>query len=140
MNLGSRRDHNQFCVTEQWTLVRNARGGKVRHHLTYELDLPDGRILRTRISRPVNGNTYGADLWKRILREQLEVTEQKFWDCVTNGVRPGRGATPTAPSAALPAQLVYQLIHMAGAPESDVAAMTLDEAVARMHEHWAKPQ
>lgn len=111
----------------------------MRHHVTYELALPDGRTLRTRISRPVNTGTYGAGLWERILREQLEVSEDGFWECVTNGTPPDRSGRPVPSSPALPAGLVHQLIHEARVPEEEVAQMSLDQAVARMHEHWSRP-
>ena len=118
-------------------MVRNARGGKVGHHVTYELPLPDGRTLRTRISRPVNTTTYGATLWTTILRHQLEVTDAEFWSCVDDGVTPGRGPEePEVPARALPAQLVWQLLHEADVAEEDIARMTLEEAVAVMHAHW----
>jgi len=81
---GSRRDHDRFCKVEQWAEVRNARGKKVGHHVTYELELPDDSILRTRVSRPANNTTYGASLWNLILTEQLCVSEQEFWECVSN--------------------------------------------------------
>lgn len=140
MNPGTRVDHNQFCLNEEWEPVRGARGG-VRHHITYELPLPDGRILRTRVSRPVRKETYGADLWKTILREQLEVTEDEFWNCVRNKVKPERGPVEEPPPEnALPAQLVYLLIHQAGVPEDQVATMTLPEALEAMNAYWSAPR
>jgi hypothetical protein len=46
------------------------------HHVTYELDLPDGRILRTRISHPPGRTTYGpSSLWAHVPRDQLQVSE-----------------------------------------------------------------
>lgn len=50
MNAGTRADHNQFCLTEGWELVRGAQGRPVRHHVIYERDLPDLQILRTPVS------------------------------------------------------------------------------------------
>lgn len=141
MKPGSRADHGKYCTTEGWQLVRDARGRSVGHHATYELDLPDGRILRTRISRPPNTTTYGPDLWKAILRDQLCVSEDEFWACVTNKTKPDRGGEAgTVPERALPAQLVWQLIREAGVPEADVAGMTLGDAVAKMTEHRSKPR
>lgn len=137
---GSRRDHNRFCQVEGWSEVRNARGKKVAHHLTYELELPDGRILRTRVSRPADNTTYGPGLWKHILTEQLFVTEDEFWDCVSNGRPPDRGtSTQRVDANALPASLVYQLIHEAGVPEEDVAEMTLQQATETMVRFWSRP-
>lgn len=137
----SRRDHDRFCKTEGWDEVRNAQGGKVEHHITYELALPDGRILRTRISRPADNTTYGLSLWKHILTEQLDVTEAEFWACLRDKQLPDRGAATTEPPAqALPASLVHQLIHVAGVPENDVAGMSLERAVEVMTAHWSRPK
>jgi hypothetical protein len=139
VNAGNRVDHNQFCVNDQWEKVRDARGREVGHHITWELPLADGRILRTRISRPLK-ETYGPTLWKAILRDQLEVTEDGFWACVKEGVRPDRGHDVDLPPNALPAQVVYQLIHHAGVAEDEVAQMTLQQAMGALHAYWSTPK
>lgn len=140
MNAGTRADHNRFCLTEKWDVVRDARGRAVSHHVTYELQLFDGRVLRTRISRPADKTTYGPTLWKAILRDQLDVTEGEFWACVRNGRIPERGQdAEVPPKAALPAGLVYQLIHVAMVPEAQVRGLTLEEALAAMNAHWSEP-
>ncbi len=140
MNAGSRADHNRFCLHEGWEVVRDARGRAVGHHVTYELLLHDGTILRTRISHPVNTVTYGTRLWRTILRHQLVVSEKEFWDCVRDGTLPDRGQDDDSPpERALPAGLAYQLIHVAHVPEGEVMAMTPDQAIARMTEHWSRP-
>ncbi len=136
----SRRQHARFCEREGWTEVRSARGKPVRHHLTLELPLPGGRILRTRISRPANAEAYGPALWTAILTEQLCVSEAEFWDCLDNRVLPVReAAAADVPADAIPAGLAYQLIHTVGLSERAVAAMSRDEAIARMNEHWSRP-
>lgn len=122
-------------------MVRNARGQKVGHHLTYELGLDDGRILRTRISHPVNEVTCGASLWHAVLREQLDVTEEVFWACVQHKELPDRGGVESQPAEkALPAELVYQLIFEVGVPEAAVRQMTMPEAVAALQEYWSRPR
>lgn len=137
----SRRDHDRFCKTENWEEVRNARGGKVGHHITYELNLFDGRILRTRVSRPADNTSYGPGLWTRILKDQLDVTEAEFWACVSDKQLPDRGASSlTLPEQALPADLVHQLITVAGVPEDEIADMTLMRAVEVMTAHWSQPR
>ncbi|MGI9155609.1 MAG: hypothetical protein ACR2FG_03090 [Marmoricola sp.] len=136
---GSRRDHHRFCQVEGWAEARNARGKKVGHHLTFELELSDGRVLRTRISRPADNTTYGPSLWSVILAEQLCVSQEEFWECVTNRNPPERVAgEPELPANALPAELVYQLIHQAGVPEGEVAGMSLPRATEVMIEHWSR--
>jgi hypothetical protein len=135
----TRGDHQAFCANEGWELVRNARGKTSGHHaLTYELTLHDGRILRTRISHPPNGSTYGANIWGHILRDQLNVDEETFWACVRNGVKPDRGE-PEAPAEALPADLAHLLVTRLQLSSAEVALMTKDEAIARMQEFWSQP-
>ncbi len=131
----TRKDHEAFCQAEQWQRVRDARGRTGTHHVTYEIGLPDGAILRTRISHPVDRSGYGPSLWSHILRDQLQVTESEFWTCIRDCVTPSRGA-PDIPATALPAQLAHLLIARVGLPESEVAAMTKDQAVSRLQRYW----
>ncbi|MFE9659357.1 cytotoxic translational repressor of toxin-antitoxin stability system [Streptomyces sp. NPDC005955] len=130
-----RERHDRFCVVERWERVRDARGRTGTHHVTYELTLHDGRILRTRVSHPVDRTVYGAALWGHILRDQLVVTESAFRDCVIDGKLPDRGA-PSPPKESLPADLVYLLIHRVGLSEETVSELTKEEAVARLQRHW----
>lgn len=116
----TRGAHEAFCKTEGWQLVRNARGKTGTHHVTYELQLHDGRILRTRILHPVNRDTYGQEIWSHILRDQLAVDQAAFWACVQEGIKPDRGA-PEAPAGALPADLVHLLLTRVRLSETVVA-------------------
>jgi hypothetical protein len=104
--------------------------------VTYEFDLPDGRILRTRVSHPPDRTTYGPSIWSHILRDQLQVTEEEFWRCVRHGRAPDRGA-PEVPAGALPADLVHLLVNRAGVPEDVVARMSKEDALARLRDFWA---
>jgi hypothetical protein len=131
----TRADHEKFCRIEGWTSVRNARGSKTNHHVTYELALPDGNVLRTRVSHPIDRSDYGPALWSHVLRDQLKITEDEFWDCVNNGVRPPRG-TPQVPSHSLPADLVHQLVVKFRVPEVEVASMDKEQAVSLLQSLW----
>ncbi|MFD5318753.1 cytotoxic translational repressor of toxin-antitoxin stability system [Streptomyces sp. NPDC127098] len=124
-------------MVEQWKRVRDARGRSGTHHVTYELTLHDGSVLRTRISHPVDRTVYGPSLWAHVLRDQLRVSEDEFWDCVLDGRLPDRGA-PSTPKEALPADLVYLLLHRVGLSEPEVAALSKDEAVARLRRYWTE--
>lgn len=131
----TRDDHDAFCRTEAWERVRDARGRTGTHHIIYELSLLDGRILRTRISHPIDRTTYGAGIWRHILRDQLQVDEEAFWRCVHDKIVPDRGV-PTTPEQALPADLVHLLINRVGLNEAEVADMNRDDAIARLQEFW----
>ena len=135
----SRRQHKQFCDIEGWEPVLNARGKPVSHHITYELALEDGRVLRTRVSRPANNDTYGPSLWAAILRDQLDVTEVAFWDCVERRILPPRPGAAAPPATGLPASLVHQLKTALGLSDSEIASMSKDEAVSLMSEYWSRP-
>jgi hypothetical protein len=131
----ARKDHEQFCLNEGWTPVRNARG-KSGHHVTFELTLPDGQVLRTRISHPPNRQTYGPGMWAHILRDQLHVGEDEFWACVREKKVPQRGRSePTMPS--IPAGVVAQLLSH-GVEESAVRRMSRAEAIERLNLIWSQ--
>jgi len=133
----TRKDHQDFCQIEGWEQARNARGGKGSDHVKFKLTLPDGRVLRTKVSHPVNRDAYGDSIWGEILKYQLEVSEADFWACVNEKVKPPRGV-PEIPPEALPAGLVYELINRVGLSDQEVAAMTKEEAIARMNRYWAE--
>jgi len=131
-------DHQRFCRTEGWHLVRDATGRPIGHHETYELPLADGRILRTRISRPVDDTDYGSGLFAHILREQLEVSADEFWRGVRDGEAPARGAPAPMAARTLPLGLVRQLTEQVGLDEQVALGLTLEQATAALTEHWER--
>jgi hypothetical protein len=133
----TRRDLQKFCRTEGWDLVRDARGRAVLHHETYELTLLDGSQLRTRTSRPPNNTPFDARQWSCILRDQLQVTEAEFWACVEDQIRPDRGA-PEPPPEGVPVSVLRQLQTKVGLDAAEIAAMTKDEAIARLNKFWTE--
>lgn len=129
----TRADHKQFVVHEGWHQVPST------HHETYELDLPDGRVLRTRTSRPPNKATYGARMWAHILRDQLDVAADEFWACVQDGVVPGRTPDDAVEEIddAIPVDVVNLLVGRVGLSRRDLVGMTRQEAIARLNEYWS---
>lgn len=132
----TREHHDRFCETEAWVLVRGASGKSVTHHRTYELTLWDGRILRTRISRPVDRSEYAASMWSHILRTQLEVVHDVFWACVLEGVRPDRGEPqPLPPRRSVPLYL-RDALRDQGVSDDDILGLDAAgaaELLARMY-------
>ena len=116
--------------------MRDARGRTGTHHITCELELPDGRALRTRVSHPPDRTTYGPMLWSHILGDQLDVDEATFWACVRDGVRPQRGVVPSSPANGIPADVAALLLHRVGLTEAEVRALTRQEAVERLKQYW----
>jgi hypothetical protein len=133
----TREEHERFCQVEGWLRVRYPKGRTGTHHVTYELGLPDGQVLRTRICHPPDRTAYGPSLWAHILRDQLSVTQEVFWACVRDGTPPDRGV-PAVPPEALPADLVHLLITRVGLAEAEVRKLTKPEAIARLQQYWAE--
>jgi len=136
--VATRHDHQEFCEVEGWTRVRDARGRKGTHHLTYELALPDGRILRTRVSHPPDRTDIGKGLFSHILRDQLAVTEQDFWRCVADGVVPNRGTGATAAGEPVPPEVVHLLTTKVGLSDDEVRKLTKAAAIARLEMYWTQ--
>lgn len=131
----TRRDHLRFCEIEGWSLVRSGAGKRSSHHATYELELPDGRILRTRISRPPDRTGYGTALWSHILRDQLQTSPEEFWQCLRTGEPPARGTRP-APQHAIPTDLAHLLKNRVGLSDEELAEMSRQAAIERAQHYW----
>ena len=132
----TRQNHQRFCEVEGWTQVRSASGRAGRDHLTSELTIGDGRILRTRISRPPNRSDIGRGMFAHILRDQLQVSEDVFWACVNDGTAPDRGGRPSPDREPLPAELVHLLTVKARFTDDEVRAMTKAEAIEAAQRYW----
>jgi hypothetical protein len=131
----TRKDHDKFCTTEGWTERKRATGRRGTHHVNYEFALPDGRVLFTRISHPVDRTDYGPSLWSHILRDQLLVTDEEFWVCVDDGAVPNRGQREVEQET-IPVAVVRTLVNEAHIPDADVRAMTKAQAIQRLTEFY----
>lgn len=111
-------------------MVRDATGRKARHHTTFELELADGRMLRTRTSHPVGPDTNGASLWGHGLRDQLDVSQDEFWRCVDDGVPPRRSSA-SAPTIEKPLPLsIVKALVAAGVSAAQLEGLSEAEARA----------
>ncbi len=133
----TRKDHERFCITEGWTRRRSTRGRKGTDHVRFEFALPNGELLYTRISHPVDRSDYGPHLWAHILRDQLMVTEEAFWKCVNDSVHPDRGGVPGPTGESIPLGVVITLIEEFHLPEAEVMHMSKAEAIARLTELYS---
>ena len=132
-------DLKTFVERDGWTEEPNLSRGRARtgDHWRYRKVLPDGTFLRTKISHGAR-DEIGIDLFKHILRDQLRVTEAKFWDVVRGRATELTDAPPPQ-AATIPGWLVQRLILTVGLQEDDVRAMTLTEAHEAWETHEAQP-
>jgi hypothetical protein len=134
------KDLRDFCRIDGWVDLKTKRSavqgrkGQALDHDRYEKVLPDGRILRTKVSR--GSGQYGdPNLWRRIWRDQLGLeSEDQFWEALRTEKPVDRTPVqpqPPASAATKPAWLHRNLVLIAGIPEPEVLAMSADEAHAR---------
>ena len=140
MPLPSYKDLRDFCKIDGWIDLKDKRStvqgrkGQAFDHHRYEKVLPDGQILRTKVSR--GSGRYGdPNLWRRIWRDQLGLdSEEQFWDAIRTKKPVDRGPAqpePPASTASKPGWLHRNLVLVVGVPEPEVFAMSADEAHAR---------
>lgn len=133
-------DLKAFVERDGWAEEPNLARGRVRtgDHRRYRKELPDGSILRTKVSHGL-GDEIGIDLFRHILRDQLRVSEGRFWDVVRGTAKEVADAPP--PSArTVPGWLVQRLILTVELREDEVGAMTVDEAHAAWEAFKARPR
>lgn len=66
------RELKAYCEKNGWVLVRKT------DHFYYEKTLPDGTLLRTRVSMALH-KEIPKHLWKHILSRQLQISEEEFY-------------------------------------------------------------
>lgn len=121
----------KFVDTEGWQDKDKAAGRRKGDHHRYLLVLADGTTLYTRISHG-RGGVDDPKLFAAILRDQLQVTEEQFWACVRQGVKPPRpGATRERPANAIDGKLAWRLHKQAGLSQQEIQTLTPDEALQR---------
>jgi hypothetical protein len=123
------RDLQAYVERDGWTEEPSLSRARRRtgDHRRYTKELPDGTILRTKVSHAL-GDEIGTDLFKHILRTQLRVDEAQFWTVVR-----GRGSVaedaPPPRLTTVPAWLVQRLLFTVGLPEAEVRRLTPEQAL-----------
>ena len=125
MRLPTYAEHRRFCEVDGWVLR-----SPVKKHYFYTKALPTGDVLTTTVCRG-RGGYRSRDVWARIRRDQLRVTDDEFWAAVDAGVAPQRTAERAGrPSGeSLPFDLVGALFK-AGVSREKLGRLKKDEAVA----------
>jgi hypothetical protein len=84
------------------------------------------------------GDEIGIDIFKHILRDQLQVDEGRFWAVVRGHAQPAPDAVPPA-SRTIPAWLVQRLLFTVGLPEAEVRNLTSRQALELWEECISRP-
>jgi hypothetical protein len=73
-----------------------------------------------------------------ILRAQLKVSQQDFWETLRTGDPAPRPSTPLEEPVRHDGWVVDALIHQIGLGEADIEKLSPDEAKQVVFDHWSK--
>jgi len=130
------RDLVAFCKADKWEPSRQTK------HAVYKKVLADGTALQTETSRGKDADNIGAGLFHFILRVELQVSEDEFWEAIRTGEPASRPAHP-APRPLPPkpdAGLVFQLRKHLHLTDQEIGALSKDEAVELINEYYSRPR
>lgn len=127
MPIPEKKDLRRFCELDGWEETEATSPD----HYRYRKRLPDGKVLRTKVSHGRGPIVRNAALWTNVWRHQLGLkSEDEFW-AVLNTRKPASRGEPA--SAALQPQmdawLFEALVLTYGVYEDKVRAMSADEAL-----------
>ena len=128
MKTASWADLRAFFRADEWTADRNTGDQQ------FEKTLPGGRVLRSKRSMGKDDDALSKDLFKWILRVQLEVNEENFWNAIHTGKPVQRPSSQLPePTLTLPEWLIGALRREVGLSEEDIAKLSREEAEAQLH-------
>lgn len=129
MAIPTKRELRRFCDIDGW----EATEATSPDHHRYRKRLPDGRMLRTKVSLGRGAACDDPGLWSHIWRHQLALeSEQQFWDVLTSERPAQRGQPdPPRPEPHMQAWLYEYLLYRMNLSEAQITAMNEDEALAR---------
>jgi hypothetical protein len=127
------REIEEFCRIDGWTVVRET------DHRFFQKVLPSGEVLETHTSfasrKAMSRGRFGA-----ILRTQLKVTREQFWETLRTG-RPVERPAPVEPAGPRHKLYIVQVLKRElGMSEDAIARLTVEEAERLVHEHWSRPK
>jgi hypothetical protein len=123
----------EFLRIDGWVLVR--RTG----HTFYRKVRPDGTALRTHTSF-AGDKTMSASRFALILRAQLGVTAEEFWEALRTGRPVPRPGEVPAEAPPLRAWVATALKFQFSKTDEEIAAMNPDEAARYVLDEWSKPR
>jgi hypothetical protein len=132
-------DIRSFLDADGWREIEaGARGGPRSRHVFYEKVLDDGRVLQTHVShaahKSVSAGRFGA-----ILRYQLEVSREDFWECIRKRKPVDRPVEVQVGPKEHEAWIVAKLFGELHLSPDELEALSPEEAQKLVEEHWSKP-
>lgn len=128
MPIPEKKDLRRFCDLDGWEKTEATSPD----HDRYRKRLPDGTLLRTKVSRGRGPIVRNPGLWAKVWRHQLHLeSEEEFWNAL-KGRRPAQRSTADAesPQPQMDSWLFEALTLTFGVEETRVRDMKPEEALA----------
>lgn len=127
-----------FLRADGWREIRGGeRSGSRRRHVFYEKVLADGRMLMTHVSHS-RDKSMSPGRFSSLLRRDLEVSREQFWQCVRTGRPVDRPGLPdeveTVQHDAWVVAVLVGKLHM---DTAQLERLTRAEAEELVREHWS---
>lgn len=128
MPIPDKKDLRRFCELDGWEKTEATSPD----HDRYRKRLPDGTVLRTKVSRGRGAIVRNPGLWAKVWRHQLHLeSEDQFWKALKDRMPAQRSATePEPPEPQMDSWLFEALTMTFGVDENRVRDMEPDEALA----------
>lgn len=131
-------DIEDFLRADGWRRVGSGeRGGSRSRHTFYEKALDDGRVLQTHVSHS-RQKTLSPGRFGSVLRHQLEVSREQFWECIRAEKPVERPAAPEEGPVEHESWVVAVLVGELHMTAEQLATLSPEEALRRVSEYWSK--
>lgn len=132
-------DIRDFLDADGWREIEpGSPGGRRSRHLFYEKVLDDGRVLQTHVSH-ARQKTVSAGRFGAILRYQLEISREDFWECIRKREPVDRPVEVEVGPKEHEAWVVAVLVGELHLTPDELEALSAEEARKLVEEHWSKP-
>lgn len=127
------REIEEFCRKDGWELIRST------DHAFFRKVLLDGSVLETHRSF-ADGKTISPGRLLAILRTQLKVSQDDFWETLRTGrPAPRPSGPPPRISPAIPAWMARILLDNLELSDQDIAGLSEEDARRMVEEFWSRP-
>lgn len=135
MSVPSFGDIERFCKIDGWQRQTGV-GGPRQRHIRFEKPLPDEPALRTQISHD-RSSTPSAGRWKAILRNQLKVTEEQFWEALRTRTPVDRTPPPPPPEPIPVDDWVREGLRRTGMTDTQIDDLDAEQAQQELYRRWS---
>jgi hypothetical protein len=129
----------KFCQIDGWSQIRSGGQGRRgrQRHVKYEKVLADGQVLRTQVSHDRRSSP-SPGRWAGILRNQLRVTEDQFWNALASQKEVDRRPPPPPPAPIPVADWVRGGLRRRGLSDQQIDDLGPEAAQQELQRRWRK--